>query len=121
MSKKWMFTVDVDGVYYPDVYEGHSHPYPDSDLIACAKFNSTNGSIEDIIENLGEWEFFTDDKELQKEIKSEPMAIFTDEAFYKNHEFPDELHYPVNPRHPYGMARYVYGAIHIWKKDGVKQ
>ena len=72
-----MFTVDVDGVYYPDVYEGHSHPYPDPDLIACAKFNSTNGSIEDIIENLGEWEFFTDDKELQKEIPPYPGLLRT--------------------------------------------
>lgn len=113
--KTWMFTIDVDGVYTCDTYNGHSHPYPDPDLVACAKFNATDGKMENIIENLGEWEFFTEDKALQKEIELESMSTFANNAFYKEQIFPDEIKYPKRRNILYGMNRYMYGAIHIWK------
>ncbi len=102
-GKTWTFTVDTDGIYYPDVYEGHSHPYPDPDLIACAKFCATDGKIETIIDSLGEWEFFTEDKELQKEIVLEPMPTFLEKAFYAEHIFTD----PIKKSHPYDVV--------VWK------
>ena len=113
-ARKWFFTVDVDGYYYPDVYEGHSHPFPDPDLIACAKFCAVDGKIETIVESLGEWEFFTDDKKLQKEIELEPNSTFTDATQKEYDGF-----YPISScisRNLYGMNCYVYGAIHIWRK-----
>lgn len=114
-EKIWMFTVDTDGVYTCDTYEGHSHPYPDPELIACAKFCAPNGSIEDIVENLGEWEFFTDDATLQEEIKKVSMDYFVKNAFYREQIYPNEFWYPAQKPTPYGMHRNVYGAIHIWK------
>ena len=110
-KKSWYFTVDVDGLYTIDVYEGHSHPYPDKDLLACAKFCALDGKILSIIEGLGEWEFFTKDKELRKEIDLEPMDYFIRNA----HIYIDEIEMPKDKSHPYGLNRNVYGAIHIWK------
>jgi len=114
-GKNWSFTIDVDGIYTSDTYEGHSHPYPDPDLIACAKFCAPDGKIESIIYSLGEWEFFTEDKELQKEIELEPMSTFANNAFYKEHIFPDEIKHPKRKAILYGINHYMYGAIHIWK------
>jgi hypothetical protein len=114
-EKTWMFTVDTDGVYTCDVYEGHSHPYPDPDLIACAKFCTTDGKIESIIYSLGDWEYFTEDKELQKEIELEPTSTFVNNSFYKEQIFPDEIVHPKRRSIMYGINYYMYGAIHIWK------
>lgn len=114
-KRNWTFTVDVDGVYTCDTYDGHSHPFPDEDLIACARFCSPTGKIEDIIQGLDRWEFFTEDKELQKEIELEPMSSFADKAFYKEHIFPQQFWKPIKKQAPYGYHRNVYGAIHVWK------
>jgi hypothetical protein len=117
MTTKWLFTVNPDGVYHSCTYEGHSHPFPDETLLACAKFCATDGKIETIVQELSDWEFFTDDVELQKEINAITSEYLIKNAFYREHLYPEEEFYPKNRRQIFGEERYLYGAIHIWKQD----